>query len=162
MNFLENNHFLQAQEVSEDKYDTLQHTKCVAVTNYDHVLFVNEHGTGTGTATITAEVCDDASGTNPVAIPFRYRTMSSTDTSDTWSAYTEVTAAGFTTPAANNQLHAIEIDSREVLAANPGVDKPFVRLTFTEVVNSPVTGSCVAVLSRPRYAQSVPTSALAA
>lgn len=159
MNFLERNHSLLVKTVVADLYDTVQTTTPIAMTNYEHALFELIHGVGTtGTAVVTVEACDDASGNNPVAIPFRYRRQASADSADTWGAPLSATASGFTITAGSHQIYAVELDARELLAA--AQNKPFVRLKFTEVVNSPVTGCVIATLSGGTYQQTVPISAL--
>lgn len=163
MNFLERNQALQVLGVVADLYNQssgVTHTTPLDMSEFQHATFFALHGVGTvGTAAYTVEACDDASGTNPVAIPFRYRTCATPLTADTWSAYTQVAASGYQNSAGSNQLTAIEVDTREMLVA--GQTKQFLRLTMTETVVGAVTGTVFAVLSGQRHGQSVPTDAIA-
>jgi hypothetical protein len=107
----------------------------------------------TGTATITVNACDTTVPGNRTAIPFRYRSQTS---SDTWSAVSVATTAGFTTTAGSNQLYEIIIDASEV--AKTGFQ--YVELTSTEVVASAVLGGIIWVGHESNQPQSVPATVL--
>lgn len=141
-----------------DVFDTSQVTKAVALKVYEDAHFLLLTGVGaTGTATVTAEACSDAAGTGATAIPFKKSYQAAgADAADTWVASVDVTAAGYATPAGSKQLHAIDVDGRSL---PDGL--PFVRLKFTEVVNSPVIGGVVAILTEPTYVQRPMITALA-
>jgi hypothetical protein len=125
----------------------------ITLANHQGVRFLVLEGAGaTGTATITVEECDqaDAGGTN-TAIAFRYRVK---DGTGAWGAWTDATAAGFTTTAGANKAYELDVDG-------DGRDQPYLRLQFTEVVDSPVVGVALALLHGARYAETPPVGALA-
>jgi len=160
MNFLEQNDVVQALPPTNDLFTSSPSTKPVSLKNYDHVCFQVEigGGAGTGRGTITAYACDDEAGDNPVAIPFRYRSKASQTAA--WSAYSSATASGFETAAGHNQLYGVEIDARELLQAasesSESASKPYCFLTLTEAVSGAEYGSVTAIMSKPRYVNTVP------
>lgn len=101
---------------------------------------------GTGTSTITVEVCTASDGSSPTAIPFNYR--KSTDKGDTWGDLTAATSSGFTTAAAANELYLIEVPGNAALAS---LSKKFVRVKAVEVVDSPVDATIIALLHGAKY-----------
>lgn len=107
-------------------------------------FIVNRAAGATGTSTFTVEACSDVSATGAVAIPFKYRTHGETAAQ---GAVTQATAAGFTVAAGADKLVIIEVDP-----ADCPDGKPYVRLVAVEVVDSPVTGAVLVVMSAPRYA----------
>lgn len=125
-------------------------TAPVRLSDYEQVEFLVECGAGaTGTTLITAEACDDTSGTNPVAIPFEMASQAAgANADDTWSAYADQTASGFTTAAGSYRSFAIRVRARQLPSP-----KQFIRLKCVEQVASAVAGAIVAVLSGPRYSQ---------
>lgn len=119
------------------------------------ITFLRYHGVGaTGTSTITVEACDDTSGSNTSAVAFRYRRVADTSSSDVPGALTAATSAGFATTAGSNQIYIIEVDAA-VLAAS---GYRYVRLKNVEVVDSPVLGGILVVLSGLRVKQGTPAS----
>jgi len=121
--------------------------------NFSACTFIIIKGVGTtGTSTITVNACDDTSGTNRTAIPFRYRRQS---TADTWGAVTTVTTAGFDTTAGSAQLYEIIVDGQEL--GDTGYQ--YVELTAIEVVDSPVVGSILWV-GKSMQPQNIPATAL--
>lgn len=148
------NHVVIGLQPDADRYNGDPATDIFNMENYDHITFILMEGAGgTGTAVLTVEECTDAAGTGATAIAFRYRLMS---TIDTWGALTAVAATGYTTVAGANKLIAIEVDAEELSDGSN-----FVRLQITESVDSPVDAGVLAVLSRARYPQDVPVTAIA-
>lgn len=124
--------------------------------NYQKVTFVVYKGVGaTGTATITVEACDDVTPTNTTAIPFRYRDQQDSD--NVTGALTAATTAGFTTTAGSAEMYIVEVDVAELGTEGYG----YVRLKSVEVVDSPVLGGILCILSEPRYGKSVMDAAIA-
>lgn len=120
----------------------------VSLKNYHRARFYVQEGAGaTGTATITVEECTAIDGTGATAIAFRYRV----DHGEWQSA----TASGFTTTAGANHNYEIDVDGADL-----SEDSPFVRLQFTEVVDSPVAVAAFVVAEGARYAEETPVSAL--
>lgn len=118
--------------------------------NFNKVIFVVHKGVGaTGTSTITVEACDDVTPTTQSAIPFRYRNVTSGDTT---TALTAATTAGFTTTAGSAQIILIEADVAELAASGYG----YIRLKAVEVVDSPVLAGILILMGEPR--QSIGTS----
>ena len=109
------------------------------------ILFTRFHGVGaTGTSTVTVLACDDTTPTNSTAVPFKYRIST---TPDTWGAWTEATTAGFTTTAGSNQLYEIWAAAEE----QGYLGYKYVKVVFTEVVDSPVLGGVLAQVIGGRY-----------
>ena len=129
-------------------------SQAVNMKNFGHCTFIVHKGVGTtGTATLTVEACSDTSGTGATAVPFRYR---ATTSGDTPGALTEAAAAGFTTTAGSSQLYVLEVDAS--VMGSLGLN--YLRLKSTEVVASAVVGSILAILSEPRYAQNIFSTAI--
>lgn len=157
MNLSEKLHVVTAIAPNADLYDTAQTTDWINLKYFNSIMFVIQHGVGTtGTATITVKMASDASGTGATAIPFTYRRVAATGTSDVEGAITAATASGFTITAGSNQVYVIEVNAEEL-----DNDKPFVALTATEVVNSPVAGAILAILGEARYPGDVHKTAIA-
>lgn len=154
MQFLENFHFIKGLDPVADVFDTSAVTDVVSFKNYSSFLFLIYIGVGaTGTATITVEACDDFVPSNTTAVPFFYRQILSGDTE---GALTAATASGFTFTAGSSKIIAVEVEAEAVIASG----YPNLRLKATEVVNSPVLGGII-ILGKPRFAQSVPLTAIA-
>jgi hypothetical protein len=103
-------------------------------------------GTGTGTAVITVEACDNNAAANPVAIPFRYRQVVSPDTP---GAIIEVAAAGFTWAAGENRLIEVEIEAVELAK----LAKAWVRVKSVEAVDDPYVGASMIALHGLRFSR---------
>lgn len=154
MIFTELNHPVYALMPDADRYNSDPATDVFNMENYDHITFILMEGAGgTGTVKIEVEECTTAAGANNTAIAFRYRLMSTTDT---WGALTASASTGYTTVAGANKMVAIEVDASEL---SDGYN--FVRLQLTEVADDPCDAAVIAILSQPRYAQAVPTTAIA-
>lgn len=152
--FIGYNHVAQALAPDADRYNGNPATDIFNTKDYDHVCFVVEEGAGgTGTVKIQVEACSDAAGTGATAIAFNYRVMTTTDT---WGSRVASASTGYTTVAGADKLVAVEIDAAELSA-----DKPFVRLQLTEIVDSPCDAGVLAILTKGRYPQNVPVTAIA-
>jgi hypothetical protein len=150
-------HAVQALAPDSDLFNGDPSTDWLNTKFYKSVLFVVAIGVGaTGTATITANMAEDASGTGSTAIPFTYKRVADTTSSDVPGARTSATASGFTTTAGSNQLYLIEVDAEDLDS-----DSPFVNLTLTEGVDSPVDAGVTAILGEPRYAGDTAKTAIA-
>jgi hypothetical protein len=126
----------------------------VNMKRHAHVTFLVYKGVGTtGTSTITVEACDDVTPSNTSAIPFHYRAYTSGDTPGTLTA---AASTGFATTAGSSQLYVIEVDNKAL--SDSGYN--YVRLKAVEVVDSPVVGAILILLSEPRYGQDVQASAI--
>ncbi len=131
-----------------DGYNSDPASDVVSLKNYASARFYVQEGAGaTGTATITVEECTAIDGTGATAIPFRYRVDG--------GEWTDATASGFATTAGANKRYEIDVKSDEL-----SEDSPFVRLQFTEVVDSPVAMAAFVVAEGARYAEEAPVSAL--
>jgi len=153
MVFTERNHIVKGIDPVADAFAGSVASDVVNLKNYGHVTFLVYKGVGTtGTSTITVEACSDTTPTTTEAIAFKYRAYTSGDTPGTLQT---ATASGFTTTAGSSQVYAIEVDAQDL--AETGYN--YVRLKATEVVDSPVVGAILAILSEPRYASgSLPTA----
>lgn len=142
-----------ALQPDADRYAGSPATQAYNMKMYDHITFVLMEGAGgAGTATITIEECTSAAGAGNVAIPFKYRLCT---TGDTWGALTSIAATGYLTIAGANKLVAVEIDAAELSA-----DHPYVRMQLTVGVATAVDAGVVAILSKARYPQAVPVTAI--
>lgn len=141
----EKNHLVKGLDAAANAFAGTVSSAKVKLSEFGHATFVVGKGVGaTGTATITVQACDDAAGTNPVAVPFRYRVNT---TGDTWGGLTDALAAGFATTPGSSQRYEVEVDS-EALAS---LGKAWCFLQSVEVVASAVLGWVDIILSRPRY-----------
>lgn len=150
-------HVVQALAPDADRFNANPQTDYISLKNYGTISFVLAIGAGaTGTATITAQMAEAAAGTGATDIPFKYRRVAATGTSDVEGAMTDATDAGFTTTAGADQLYIIEVEAQELDS-----DSPFVALTLTEVANDPVDAGVLAILGEPRYPGSTHITAIA-
>lgn len=109
------------------------------------VLFEITVGVGlVGTSTITIDACDDITPTNTTAVAYMYRIST---TPDTWGAWTQATAAGFTTTAGSNQMYQMYAEGAEFASEGYG----YARLSAVEVANDPVLAGVTAYIITPRY-----------
>jgi hypothetical protein len=115
---------------------------------YQHATILVQIGVSAAAFTkIIVNQCTDASGSNPVAIPYSiYKQETAGANNDVLSARTAVTSAGFT-PSPNDVIfYVIEIDANELADGSP-----YVQLSLTNGANS-VIASAVAILSGARFA----------
>jgi hypothetical protein len=151
----EQQHLVNALSPVADALSGTVYSDIINMKNFGHCTFVVQKGVGaTGTSTFTVEASDDTSGTNVTAIPFRYREIPLSTNVPT--ALTDATASGFTNTAGSDRLVIIEVDASELGDTGYG----FVRLKAVESVDSPVLAGILAILSQPRYAQSVFATAI--
>jgi hypothetical protein len=150
-----NVHVVKGLDPVADAFSGTVYSDIISMKNHRHIQFLLYKGVGaTGTSTITVEGSDDASGSNVSAITFKYQAVTS---GDTHGALTAAAATGFTTSAGSSQLYKIEVDASQLAASG----YPYIRLKAVEVVDSPVLGGIVAILSEPRFDEAVqPSSAI--
>lgn len=142
---IENVHFVRGLDPVADFFSGTVRSDVVDVSKYHTVTFVVMKGVGaTGTSTITVEASAGASPDTVTAIPFRYRAITATDV---LGAMTTATASGFATTAGSGQMYLIEVNAQ----ALAGLGRNWVCLKAVEVVDSPVVGCILAILSKPRY-----------
>jgi hypothetical protein len=119
---------------------------------YQHASIFVQIGVSAAAPTkIIVNQCTDASGSNPVAIPFTiYKQEVAGALNDVLSARTAVAAAGYMPSANDGIFYVIELDTNELADGSP-----YVQLQLTNGVNS-VIASALAMLSGARnaYAQS--------
>jgi hypothetical protein len=133
----------------------------VLLKHYNEAIFqVFDVAGATGTTVITVEACSAAAGTNNTAIPFLYR-VCTTGASDTFGEWTRATAAGFTTTAGADTCYEIAVLAEEVRAASETYAMIGARLKLDEAVDSPVTRLVNCLLVGPKYAASIPKTAIA-
>lgn len=147
-------HLVKGLDPVADAFSGTVSSDIISMKGHGLVEFIIYKGVGTtGTSTITVEACDDVSATNTTAIEFKYQAIT---TADTHGSITAATTAGFTTTAGSSQLYRIIVDASQL--ADTGYE--FVRLTATEVVDSPVLGGILAILKDARYEREVPATVL--
>lgn len=137
-----------------DAFDTTQYSDIVSMKGFQRARIIVHYGVGTtGTQTFTVEACDDTSGSNVSAIPFRYRQCTTGDTPGTLTA---ATTSGFTTTAGSNKMVEIEVDAAELAASG----YQYIRLKSVEVVNSPCLAGVLIELYRSKYGRNTSTTAI--
>ena len=130
---------------SEDIFNGNPSTDVISLENHADIYFLIQKNAGvTGTATITIGSCDDTTPTTATAVAFEYKACTS---GDTWGSWTAATSSGFTTTAGANQMYLVHVKGADLHSSNK-----FVRLTATEVVDSPCDGAIIAFLANHRYA----------
>ena len=138
-------HFVKGLDPVADFFSGTVRSDVVDLSQYHKVTFVVYKGVGTtGTSTLTVEASAGSSPDTVTAIPFRYRAITATDV---LGAVTDAAAAGFDTTAGSSQLYLIEVDAKAL--ANLG--RNWVTLKAVEVVDSPVVGCILIILTKPRY-----------
>ena len=122
---------------------------------------------GGSTDVVTGETCDDAAGTNAVAMPFMYWYCPSSTTVDAYTGPTAVPAGGVELVGMDNYIYAFEVTAPEMLAAglydttNGLHHADWVRLVLTiNAAKDPYAGCVYAILSHPRFADSTMPSAI--
>lgn len=116
--------------------------------NHHHASIVLQVGVSAAAFTkILVNACDDASGTNPVAIPFAiYAQETAGAANDVLGARQQIGAAGYTPSANDGIFYVIELDAAELPQG-----KPYVQVQGTNGSNS-VIASGVAILTGSRFA----------
>jgi len=149
-----NYHVVNALAPVADAFAGTVYTAPINMESFHHVSFIIQTGVGaTGTSTITVLASDDISRTHTTAIPFNYQECVS---GDTFGATIAATTAGFTTTAGSNKMYKIEVDNQALASTGYG----YIALKAVEVVNDPVLGGVLAVLTEPRYGQDVFATAI--
>lgn len=141
------------------------HMHCYEVCTF---FFLTGGSFGNGsTDIVTIEACDDAAGTNAVAMPFMYWYCPSSTTVDAWTGPTSILAAGVELVGLDNYIYAFEVSAPEILAAglydatNGWHHADWARLVITiNAQKDPYCGCVYAVLSNPRFADSTMPSAI--
>jgi len=129
---------------SVDIYNATPTSDVVSLRDYQTAAFILRQktaGTNTGTATMTIEACSDASGSNPEAIAFPYAKNEACPADD-FGAWLAATTAGFTTTANKDAVYVAEVKGTDLPRG-----KPFVRAKLTEVVNDPVAGDLIILVT---------------
>lgn len=153
-NALDNIHPIVGLAPVADAFAGAVSSDVISMKKCSRIDFILYRGVGaTGTTVVTVEACDDVTPTNVSAIPFKYRTNVATDV---WGAWTEAAAAGFTAVAGTNFMFQIAVRDQALPAGYP-----FVRLTATEGVDSPVLGGILVIASEDRNEHDAPASKIA-
>lgn len=152
----EENHVVKGIDAAADPFSATVRSDVVSMKFHRKCTFLIHKGVGaTGTSTVTVNACDNFTPSNRTAIPFRYRRCA--NTADLQGALTAATTAGFTTTAGSSEIYVVEVLAEDL--ANTGY--PNVELTMVEVVDSPVLGGVIILLSDPTFAQAVQPTAIA-
>ena len=100
-----------------------------------------------GASTMTVVACDDTTPTNSTAVAFMYRYAT---TFDTWSDWTQATAAGITVGGSADSMWEIFVPASEF--ASEGY--AYCRDAFVESVAQAADGVVLAYVVNPRHAPS--------
>lgn len=120
----------------------------VNMKNYNRVTFLIIKGVGlTGVSTVTVEKATNNAGGSAEAIPFRYARVDANGDVNASGAQ-NASASGFSTTAGSDEMYVIEVRAEDLLGTT---SKPFVRVKLAETVDSPVTGSIIALLHEPKH-----------
>lgn len=146
-----------------DVFDTAVTSDIVNMENYKKLTFLVITGASAaadGVITVKAGVSNSSCAT---AITFKYRTqigaVPPAANSDVQSELVDATTSGFAmTQSKEGGIYIIEVDAQ--IVAEAGTDYDHVSLTVTEDSNVPQTACIVAILSDPRYADSVLQTAI--
>jgi hypothetical protein len=148
------NHVVKGLDPVADAFAGTVYTDIINMKNFDHAQFLIHKGVGaTGTSTITLEACDDVSGSNVSAVPFVYQVST---TGDTFGAINKAASTGFVTTAGSSQVYKVDVDVEALLASGYS----YIRLKAVEVVDSPVLGGVIVVLTEARFEQEIADSAI--
>jgi hypothetical protein len=150
------NHVINALPPVADAFSgAAVYSDIINMKNYNHIQFIVQRGaaSGAGTATITAEACDDVSASNVSAVPFAYQACVS---GDTFGAITKATNAGFLAASGANGMFKIDVDAEALLASGYS----YIRLKSAEVGDFTYVGSILAILTEGRYEQDIPDTVL--
>ena len=140
-------HIVSALVPVADAFAGTVYTDIINMQDFGNISFILQGGAGAvGTSTITVEACDDVAASHVSAVPFVYQECIS---GDTFGARTK--ASSFATAAAANKIYKIDVDAEALAASGYG----YIRLKAVEVVNDPVTGGVLAILTEPKYAEDI-------
>lgn len=141
-------HGVKGLDPVADAFDGTVYSDVISLREHTNVMFLVYKGVGaTGTSTLTVEAADDIVPSNVSAVPFKYKSITSTDVQ---GAINTATSTGFATTAGSSQIYLIEANVEELLASG----YEYVRLKAVEVVNSPVLGGIAVLLSGNRFGPS--------
>lgn len=163
--FLSDHHIVPAFVPVADAFAAGLTTEAVSLAKYRRATLIIITGAieDTGISNIvTVEACTAADGTGNVAMPFKHRTQLYSTTVDAWSALTAALAAGYNFSDNNtvaNVVWMLEVTAEEVGAAVDGAE--FVRAVIAETADKTITAGGIWILSEPRYAGSIPVTAIA-
>jgi hypothetical protein len=160
--FITKYHVVNGIVPKADAFATAGVTDWVNLAKYGHAVFIVHTGnatSGTANGVITVKASASAAGSSTTSLAFKYRVCASSTTVDTWGALTDAASTGVAMTAGDNLIYVVEVTSDDVEAQAAG--KNFVSLTVTEDTNDPIDASVLILLGEPRYAQSVPLTAIA-
>jgi hypothetical protein len=155
MMFSQENHVVSILDPVADAFSATPTLDIVNVSGYNHCTFLVWWGVGaTGTVTFTVEASDDVSGSNVSAVEFSVRRQ---PTSTNVQGALSVNATTYATTAGSSQIYIIEVDVAKLGATG----YKFLKLKGVELVDSPILGGVLAILSQPRYAGAIMPAAIA-
>lgn len=163
--FLSDHHIVPAFVPVADAFAAGITTEAVSLAKYRRATLVVITGAieDSGVSNlVTLEACTAADGTGNTAMAFKYRAQQYSTTVDLWSALTAATSSGYNFSDNNSVANAVwflEVTAEEVGAAVDGAE--FVRAVIAETANKTITAGGIWILSEPRYAQSIPVTAIA-
>lgn len=149
-------HVVRGMAYAADLFNGTVYSDVVNMENWHVAEFIISVELGsTGTATITMQACDDTTPSNRSAIPFHYQKVTGSD--DVPGAVASVAATGFvTTAGAQAQLYRIFVDAAELAASGYG----YLQMKAVEGTNDPVAAHVTIRLSKARYKEEIPDSAI--
>ena len=103
--------------------------------------------TGTQPGDITLNACSDATGANPVAIPFDIFACETSNT-DVMGVRMPMTAAGYVPVPNSNIFYVIEFDASKMAV----LGKSYLQLSLANAGGNALLASAVAILSAGRFA----------
>jgi hypothetical protein len=155
-------HYVNGAVPVADAFATSLTTDYISTANYGRITFIIHTGnatSGTANGTVTVLASAVAAGSSTTALAFKYRVCAASTTVDTWGAWTDAAAAGFSMTAGDNYIYEVTVQSDEVQAQAAG--KYFVACKVTEVTNDPIDAGILVRLDNARYPQAVPVQAIA-
>lgn len=147
MNVLEKLHLVPGLYPVADCFAGGVSTDIVSCRSAEGAMFLIFRGNSTGgtaTGVVTVSACDTVVPGTATAVPFQYRAST---TPDTWGAWTQALAAGFTMTAGDNQMYQVFVQAAELAV----LGYEYCRLNITEPVNDPVDACVVIGIVNPRY-----------
>ena len=165
--FLFDHHFVALIYPTADAFAGGTNSDVISMQNYRRASIFVVTGAVEDAAVsnlVTIEACDDVVPTTQTAMAFHHRQCISSTTVDTWSALTAATSSGYNfsnhaSMGVDNTIWFIEITAAEIEAAEPGYE--FWRMVVAETVNKTILAGAYAILSEPRFPQSIPITAIA-
>lgn len=163
--FLEDHHIVAAFYPVADAFTTGITTDYVSLENYQVATLLVATGAvedADESNLVTFNASDNASGSNTTAMAFRHRVVASSTTVDVWGALTAATSSGFNFSAPNSDANTMwyaTVTADEVSSAQ--ADAKFLSATIAETADKTITAGGIWILSKPRYPQALPKSAIA-